>query len=584
MSTYRFKVKLNKNTAASSGGNALEVEEVNLHPPVARYEDENFQAVLLGSPIYKGAVDRQSTIRSLLGSFKEEFIRNINGSFLFLIYDKKDRNLKVINDRFASIPFFYYFDGNTFMGSVNYAELWSSLKNEGKLVVNKEAIYEFIVLQRLMGNKTYDKMTVYLDSASILIFDAVSGTVKSGKYWRPDFAKRRRPKKEVSRLLAERVSDSFSRRTADGKKYGLLLSGGLDSRLILASAKVPLECLTVGFYENNECVVAEELAREKGYPHHFIKRPLSHYGDMLKEGAFLGGGMNVYAHAHFLNLDRELSTRADVFFHGHGLDYLFQGKYIPHKTLKVLGCKTYVNRITDPGRNVADAFLNSVSYRLKSINPANILKDEKVKEMKKSLSASLERVINEGSPFCNDGYDLWDYLTVHNLSRHYTFLNVASIRTIAEERIIAFDNDLFDLYLSLPAEDRFDRTVFAEAIAFLDKRLAEIRNANTNFSIYDNGLALTAKVGVGRILRKMGIKATLPPDSHERSWPSGIDLISNEKVRQRVENLIESSLFDTADFLDRKKVAAVIDEHLSGRRDYSDLLLRLISIDAFINK
>ncbi len=575
MSVYKFRVE--------TVNNAVKVDEENFHPKSAGYEDENIRVIVLGYPILNGKPDKIAAAKYLAKGVSARFIRELDGSFLFIVHDKREGSLIFINDRFASIPFFYYFADDRFVGSVNYAEIWDELAVRGRLSINKNAFYEFICLQRLVGDKTYDLGTKYLDSAVILKYDICRGTVKIEKYWNPYFSKRKMPKKDVSRALAELTADSLRERASDGKRYGLLLSGGLDSRLILAAADRPLSCVTVGFYENNECAVAKELAAAKGYPHHFVKRPEGYYGDIISEASFLGGAMNVYANAHFLGFEEKLRPIADVFFHGHGFDYLFQGKYISHETLKILGRRTFINKITKQGGNIGRAFLGGISYRLKSAPPPHFLKDEKKAEMETGLYDSINAVVSKGAPYCNDAYDMWEYLNIHNLSRHYTFLNFAGIRTFAEERTVVFDNQLFDLYLSLSKEDRFNRAIFADAIRLLDDGLSRIRNANTNFGIYDSGVALTAKVASNKILGLFGLRVKLPPGKGERSWPSGPDFIKDAKIRKRTERLPVSSIFDTLDFIDREKVKTLIGDHLNGRKDHSDIILRFLTIDAFMN-
>lgn len=577
MSLYYFRISWDRNQPAA----ALKISESNLYPRSTRYEDDNVRIAVLGSAICEGKVDNDKTAAGLAKGAGRDFIRGLDGSFLAVVYGKKEGTVTIVNDRFASIPFFYYSYEGKFTGSLQYAGLWDELEAERKLIVNKEAFYEFICLQRLMGNKTYDHSTKYLDSATILKFDTRDSSIKEEKYWNPDFTKKFRPDADVSRLLADLASRSFQKRTSDGRRYGLLLSGGLDSRLVLAAADRPLACATLGFSRNNEYEVAKDLAAAKGYPHYFIKRPPGYYSDILPEAAFLGGAMNVYANAHFLGFDKELKPKADVFFHGHGFDYLFQGKYIPHENLRVFGRRTYIDRIARRLADVKTAFLEGVAYRLKSVSPPDLLKDGK-KDIGESIGCSVDDILEKGRPYCHDAYDMWEYLLTDNLSRHYTFLNIASIRTFAEERTLAFDNQLFDLYLSLPKEARFRRRIFADAIRLLDERLCKIRNANTNFGVYDHGLGLTAKSAFNKALDALGLPAVLPPKAGERSWPSGVDLIG--AIKAEVERLPDSAVFDILDFIDRDKIKSYVRSHLNGEKDYSDVLLRLATIDAFISR
>lgn len=582
MAIYKFKIRLLKDHRLPLE-DRLRTEEENLHPRALIYKDGQRQLIILGSPIYRNKIDSKAISKRLFETgINKSLIRELNGSFLLMLYDEKNFTLTIINDRFASIPFYYFVNKIGFLGSINYADMWDELVERKELTINKEAFYEFIHFQRLLGNKTYDAKTRYLNSASILFFDANRDILKRDRYWRPNFKKEYRPAGETSRMLAELVSNSISQHTSDGKRYGLLLSGGLDSRLVLAGLKKSVECVTISSYKNNEYFVAKELADAKGYHHNFIKRPSSHYGDILEEALSLGGAMNMYAHAHFLGLDKQLKTKADVFLHGHGFDYMFQGKYLPYTSFEAFNKKTYMKTLMNID-DIKNKFISKISYRLKSIDPLSlVINKEKIREY---LYSSINEVLEEAKDCCNNEYDLWEYLIMHNLSRHYTFLNISSIRTIAEERTIAFDNQLFDFYLSLPIESRLNKNIFANAIRLLNERLYKIRNANTNFNIYDSDFVLTAKLSANKILSKFGIKVMLPPGQKERSWPARRDIISeNSKIKEATKNLANSSVLEELSFLDMDKVKFFVEGHLDGKRDYSDLILTLITIDTFMKK
>jgi asparagine synthase (glutamine-hydrolysing) len=586
MSIYRFKIKLLKDCPRPAfGNNKLLVEEENLHPGPDIYNENGRQLIILGSPIYCNKIDNKTVSRKLFEKgINKSLIEELDGSFLLIFYDEKKFGLSVVNDRFASIPFYYCFSDGNFIGSLNYGDIWNELGGAKDFTVDKEAFYEFIHLQRLLGNKTYDAKTKYLDSASILTLDSGNGdNFKLEKYWRPNFAKKYRATSEASHMLADLTRNAILERISDEKRYALLLSGGLDSRLILAGLQKPIECLTVGSRQNNEYLVAKELANAKKYPHSFIKRPDSHYADILEEASFLGGSMNMYTHAHFLNLDKELKAKADVFFHGHGFDYMFQGKYLPYKALGMFNKKTYIKRMKNIDKDIRNEFLSQISYRIKSVDPLSLVIDKEKKKIKESIYSSVEKILKEGRDCCNDNYDLWEYLVMHNLSRHYTSLNISSIRTFAEERTIAFDNQLLDFYLSLPAESRLNKKIFVDAIKLLDGRLYKIRNANTNFNIYDSDFALTAKLSANKILRKFGFKVILPPEQRERSWPVKSDIISeNNKIREAAKNLLNSLALEELGFLDMNKVRFYLEKHFERGTDHSDLILTLITIDTFI--
>jgi len=579
---YKFKIKISAhNSRPISQNGGLGIEEENFHPKPAIYNDDGKQLIILGTPICRGKISGDAVSRKLLKEgLNKSLVLEIDGSFLLILYDEKTCVLTIVNDRFASIPFYYFSHQGEFTGSINYGDIWDELLKKSHLDINRESFYEFIYLQRILGSKTYDKKSRYLNSASLLKYDAKSCIMKVDRYWRPNFTKKRRPPQEASHMLADLVSSSIRKRTGDGRRYGLLLSGGLDSRCVLAAFEGAPECVTVGERRNNEYFVAKELADARGCPHTFIKRPPGYYADILKDASFLGGGMNMYVHAHFLGMD-EIRAKADVFFHGHGFDYMFGGKYLPCNAVRAFGKRTFMRKMKRLKENVGEEFLSGVSYRLKSPDPSDIVASKDKARMRESIRSSVQEIISEGRDCCNDAYDFWEYLLMHNPSRHYTSLNISSLRTAAEERTPAFDNELFDFYLSLPAERRMNKTVLVNAIRFLDERCYGIRNANTNFHIYDSDLTLTAKLAFNRALRKAGLDASLPPGRGERSWPFKADVVNG--VREKAEDIPNSPALESLGFLDMDKVRVCLARHMRGAGDYSDLILTLMTIDSFIS-
>ena len=151
--------------------------------PLSEQRDGKNALSILGSPIYRGRLNNSALNSEILqhGTSKS-LIMELNGSFLIILHNEEDGRLSIANDRFASIPFYYYFDGKNFIGSANYSEIWLELGRLNKLAVNKEAFYEFMHLQRLLGSKTYDKKTKYLNSAAILSLDKKEGVLKTERY------------------------------------------------------------------------------------------------------------------------------------------------------------------------------------------------------------------------------------------------------------------------------------------------------------------------------------------------------------------------------------------------------------------
>jgi asparagine synthase (glutamine-hydrolysing) len=577
------------------GDNDISLENVLLilhkqYPVFREYECAERRIFIVGRPMYNNRFDEEPLKRALSIFSPRKIARDINGSFLLIIFDKNDRVLYVINDRCASMPFYYRRNKGAFIGATNYSDIWKRSGEQGVLRINEEAFYEFLCFRRLFGSKTYDRDTRYMDSASVLMYNCATGGLTAEKYWRPDCGRKDASAADSSKRLAFLIKEAFSRMTSDGKRYGLLLSGGLDSRAILASSDKKLTCFTTCAYENNEYRVAGELSGMKGYEHIFIPKPGSYYSDIIEEATYLSGAMGGYMHSHFLNIKDAAREKADVLLHGYGFDFLFRGKYLPHTMHPFLKRFTYHRKLrpiaADAGR-LADDFIRSVSFRSKDMNAADLLAPGIKKPMEESLRSGIENIINEAKTLSEDPYVWWEYCSLHNISRHYTWPNLLSARSFMEERSVAFDNDLLDLFWSMDPRSRNNGAVFTEAIKILDPKMLSVRIANTNLRGDDHPLVTAGKIGLNKILKDTGLNKIFtgsipPPSLKERSWPIGADLIRSAGIKDRALKMSGPSNLDGLNFLDKKAVSKCVEEHMAGRSDYTNLILNLITLEGFL--
>jgi len=556
--------------------------------PLERVEDAECAIFVLGTPIVWDKIgsckiaDQLLNIRNPL----EYDFSTINGTFLIVIYQKAADRLIIVNDRFASFALFCLHAALSFYASVKYLDVWRLARKQPEFRINESALYEFIHLQKLLGDKTYDNQCFYLPAASVLVVENNDLTCR--KYWYPDWKKEKGALDDFAYRLAQTIQRAIVRRTGDGKQWGLLLSGGLDSRTILAGFHLPVECFTVGGYENEEYQVAHELALARGSNHHFLQRSSDHYGNILHESVRLCGGMQVFDHAHFLGIGSHLKKKVDVVFHGHGMDYFFQGLYLPTERVYWLNRPTFIERLKNLTLdNLTTVYASSVKYRLKSVDPLMVVRDSCRQSVREAFMASLEEYAKRIIPHIRDPYEVWEQFHIGDLSRHYTYPNLLSMRTHIEERTVAFDNELLDLHFQMPVKYRLSGRVLRRALQFMDRDLASIRNANTGYpayfsphraTIYKAGRFLAKRIGLcnSRPNGKMGVETS-------RSWPDRAELLRRiDVLHKATHRLVQSEYLASISFLDMDRVKFYAEEHLAGRGNYASLLLTLITIDTFL--
>ena len=580
----------------ADAGRAVKFDRIELslwasYPPAKFFERSRKRLIILGSPVYNEKIDYETLKEMLFTQAAERFIKDIKGTFLFILYDNNAKELLVINDRFASIPFFYRPDKGVFYGATNYSDIWRVFRGRPGFRISEEAFYEFLYMRRLFGTKTYDRDTSYMDSASMLKFSSLSGHLNTARYWRPSGSKNTLSAEENTRKLAFLMKQSFRRATSDGKRYGLLLSGGLDSRSVLAASDKPMTCITTCEHRNNEVAVAEELSRVKGYEHIFIKKPQSYYSDIVDRAVYVAGGMSIYVNSHLFNVEEAAGKHADILLSGYGFDFLFRGKYLPHSMPLHLKKLTYWRNLMPLERgwkDVAEDFIGNLGFRLKSVEPWRLVKYKKRKEMFDALYYSIKGIVEEARGISDDPYKWWDYCSFHNVSRHYSWPNLLCLRSFTEERTVALDNDLFDLFWGLDVSMYHNGRIFKEAVRLLDEDIFNVRNANTNLKFGDSLPAQTAKILLNKAAKETKLNRVFrgsipPPSSRERSWPIDDYLIrDNEAIRNMALGLCASGNLEALSFLDMDTVSRCVKEHLAGKKKHTNLILSLITLDRFL--
>lgn len=554
--------------------------------PYIQEREEHFLWVL-GNPILGERIDKAGAARGFLAAGDvPAYLRGLNGEFLIIHWNKREGRLRIANDRFASIPCYHAAISQGFVASVWYNDLWRLLRQLPGFRVRGEAVFEFMYLQRVLGSKTHDNYSRFLPAATLLTFDG--GRTTYERYWHPDYRKERSwTVADFSGELAERLKASFRRKTSDGARPGLFLSGGMDTRTVLAAAEPPPLCFTVGFSENHEVQVARRAAALKGAEHHYLKVPEDYYVRYLSELIALCGAMYVYDHALFLGLENEIQSRVDVIFHGYAFDQLFQGMWMPTRRYRILGHQSLVRRLRRVGPDIAEDYLASIHHRLKYVDLFRYVRPSQRSQIWEALHGSASAVIAEGRRYTDDPYDLWDYFITHAMSRHFTNTNVSSMGANAEQRTLSFDNDIFALSCSIPAQVRFAAKVLRGALRMLNPLLAKLESGNTGLKIDSSPMELEL-LHLLRYLKRLatGNPAYRHPRAEDRTWPYRDDYLrAAPELIDHIRKACRSEvLADALPFLDMDALRQDVEHWLGRPRGGGDLMATLLTVDLFLKQ
>lgn len=555
------------------------------NPAMRRHQSGDHEIYLSGHPIVAGQRDDTAVICAFAAAKDiEGFARELDGNFLVVVRRPKSRSVQIISDRFASHGF--YFSENAGGSLIGSRSLVSLLRRLGGLVPDERAFIEFLHFRRIFGDKTYDRRCTFLASASILEHGPNGASVR--KYWQPDYAKPKLNTHSASDAIINGLRGTMRAHMEGegaGRRYALFMSGGLDSRALLASAAAKLLCVTTCGSRNNEADVAEQAARTAGAEFLFVPRPDRPYDGHVDDAIVSGGGQHVLIEAHFIAYGPLVQSRADCFFLGLGLDVFLGGLYLPKHPANWLGRDALHYHLAPPGADVAAAFIDGVKYRLSTSDPWAVVKSATRRGLRDGLHHSIGEVAAHGQALGASGYDLWEYLHLHNFGRHYSFLMMESVRRWAECRAPGLCNDLLDIAIALPAELKANSTAYLAALNRLSPELMRIRNANTNvaagLSFERQSLVRAARIAAN----KFGGRFRVSPAAADRSWPAPAEILHvSLELRDAVQALPQSTALDSLGFLDRDAIRNTVDNQLAGRGDDAMLLLMLVTIDGFLRQ
>lgn len=569
-------------------GNAICISHNRFLPEPYFYEKSATRICILGHPVYKEKIEYEAIATKLADRYRDhDFLASVNSEFLFFVADQDKESFHVISSRFSSPPFFYYEHAGCFIGACFFADIWLRLHKLGLLEITPDTFYHLIAYKRIFGHLTHDKHTFLMPPASVLTYDG--STVSCKRYWKPNFIyKTDKGLKQCIVEYSKRIKQSILRKNSDSKRHSLWLSGGMDTRTLLAAfASVDMlpVCITVNPFENREVQVARKVAHTVGAKHVFLPFTTDHYRNNFFESLKLVGTMQL-ASGMFLGFQDIVKEYADVAFHGHGFDYFFQGMYLPAKRYVFFGQHSYYKRLLTPDGPLTDWFLKNVPYRIifKDQNMLRIILPRHRQRLHESVLHEVQKTAEEAVEITESPHDFLEYLTFYNLARHYPFADHWGINTNIPQRTISFDNDVYDFYQILPAKYRFDARLPRECVKLLNPELARIISANTTFPLGLSSLGRTLYQMKGPIKKRIrGTTHAIENNEFERMG-SPLSYIICSQLRSYAEELLRSERLSSLNFIDMDEMRRYITRFLHQPTGNGQLPMALINIDQFLKQ
>jgi asparagine synthase (glutamine-hydrolysing) len=204
-----------------------------------------------------------------------DFFQNLNGMFHGLIADRARGVVTVFNDRYSMHRLCYHEAGDTFyFGSEAKAILAA---RHGLRSIDQRSLGEFVSFSCVLENRTIFKDVQVLPAASAWEFKNAALTNQS-TYFEPRQWEDQTPLSSESFYdeLRSAVISALPKYFAGSERIGIAMTGGLDTRVILAShppAPGSLPSYTFGgpFRESRDVIVGRKIAGLSQQPHQVIE-------------------------------------------------------------------------------------------------------------------------------------------------------------------------------------------------------------------------------------------------------------------------------------------------------------------------
>lgn len=227
-----------------------------------------------------------------------DFVRELNGSFNFVILDKKKDYIFIVSDKYASRPLFASQEENAFSFSSTVSHLLT-LRNE-QPSVNWQGWGQYLTYRFTLGSNTFFKGIDYLDGGTIVKVCLSKFRIEKIKYW--DYSD---IKIDYDRSFDSKVDEGVEVfRSAFGSlgkdlenhKIVLALSGGYDSRSIAAglcyfAKRNHFDTVTTLHTCGPEWDIVNELTQSLSIHNIPIDRPSTIYQDYFLKKALLTDGL-----------------------------------------------------------------------------------------------------------------------------------------------------------------------------------------------------------------------------------------------------------------------------------------------------
>jgi asparagine synthase (glutamine-hydrolysing) len=511
-----------------------------------------------------------------------ESINRFNGMFAFAFWDKVRKIFHLARDRYGIKPIYYAHQKNVFFFGSEQKAILANPEYEKSF--DKEALLEYFTFQNIFTNATLQKNIKILLPGNYLTINLNSGEpkIKSTQYWDYCFhdSSNKISKKEYLEELDFLFRRAVKRQLISDVEVGAYLSGGMDSGSITAIATdlLPgMKTFTCGFdlssasgleLSFDERATAEALSARFGTEQYEM---VLKAGDMercmpslawhLEEPRVGQSYPNFYA--------AKLASRfVKVVLSGSGGDELFGGypwRYY-RGNQEIQNFDEYINHHYDYWQRLLDSenlqkMFSPIWGEIKSVD---------TKEIFKNVFTNHSNELKNPNDYINHSLYFEAKTFLHGL---FVVEDKLSMAYSLESRVPFMDNDLVDFAMKCPVNLKIRNPL--QMLRIDENHIGD--KQKSYFNKTNDGKQILREVMSKYIPKSItsGVKQGF--SSPDASWFKGKSI---EFLNRKLGN--EQALI--YEFMNRKTIKALIDDHTSGKSNKRLLIWSLLNFEEYLTK
>jgi len=528
-------------------------------------EDNTIGAIVYGN-VFRNVTNPAEHIIQIYTRYGKKALSELNGSFSGVIFENTATpKVVLITDRFGSRPLYYAFkDGEIIFSS--HARGILSYPFPKKL--NERTLVKFLLYGKIgiLGDDTWFEGIKLLPPGSILTFFS-DGKYMIEKYWDLEYVSKL-SKKDAIESLCKAFKEAVNERISNANgNLAVMLSGGLDSRAILAALSTKnrrrITAVTFGVKDCDDISIARKVTAKLGLTHIVIEYDPDELSKYAEKVVYLSEGQDTVNVSFLPYVAEQMNKRGlSCYLQGFMFDLLLGGSFLSKDFFKFKD----------------SSFITALEKkcRLFELQEIKLLLNRRLWHFIPSIRKEFIELAKEskGDSTANKA----DYFFIHTRVRRYTLMGSIINREFCEELLPTIDNEVIEVIRKIPPELRFNYRLYREFLIRLNPDCAKISYQKTLVPpIFPH---ILWRLGYLLLLLNRIVKGKLVKHTY---FNFDEILRTSNNWRKLIEEtlLYNESLAYKLNYLNKDFVEKLVKAHYSGK-NYGEKLAFLITFELFL--